>query len=275
VDVAERRVLRELHAPRGRVLQGHAIFSRDGARVLATEADARTGAGSVGVWRVADGARLGALSTSGIGPHELLLLADGRTLAVANGGILTRPETGREKLNLDTMASSLVYLDIETGAVLDEARVAEEKASIRHLAVFSDGRVAFGAQLQREAAGHARPVPLCGLHRRGEAPVLLDEGLALAARLEDYVGSVAASDAAGLAAFTSPRGNIALFFDARTGRLAGHLELVDVCGVSARGEGFGVSSSVGLLAEVRGASIARRREADLRWDNHLLIRRPA
>ena len=44
-------------------------------------------------------------------PHEAILLADGKTLAVANGGIETHIETGREKLNLDFMQPSLALVE--------------------------------------------------------------------------------------------------------------------------------------------------------------------
>ena len=50
--------------------------------------------------RSADFARVGEFPTHGVGPHELLLLGDGRTLAVANGGIETHPDFGRAKLNI-------------------------------------------------------------------------------------------------------------------------------------------------------------------------------
>ena len=38
-------------------------------------------------------------------------MSDGRTIAVANGGIATHPDFDRVKLNLATMEPSLVRLD--------------------------------------------------------------------------------------------------------------------------------------------------------------------
>jgi hypothetical protein len=43
---------------------------------------------------------IGELPSHGIGPHDLALLSDERTLVVANGGIRTHPDRRREELNL-------------------------------------------------------------------------------------------------------------------------------------------------------------------------------
>ena len=51
------------------------------------------------------------MPSGGIGPHEILRLPGARLLAIANGGIHTRPDTGREKLNLDTMRPNLTLMD--------------------------------------------------------------------------------------------------------------------------------------------------------------------
>ena len=80
------------------------------------------GAGLIGVWARADAYhRLDEFSSGGIGPHEILRLPSGN-LAVANGGIRTHPETGRKKLNLDTMRPNLTVLS-PTGGVVDVAAV--------------------------------------------------------------------------------------------------------------------------------------------------------
>jgi hypothetical protein len=61
----------------------------------------RKGEGVIGVWDVDNNYRRGnKFKSCGIGPHELIMPDDGRTLAVANGGMLTHPDTGLRKLNI-------------------------------------------------------------------------------------------------------------------------------------------------------------------------------
>ena len=42
--------------------------------------------------------RIGELASFGVGPHEVVLMPDGATLVVANGGIRTHPDRDRAKL---------------------------------------------------------------------------------------------------------------------------------------------------------------------------------
>ena len=112
---------------------------------------------------------------AGSAPHDLRLLRDGRTLAVAIGGIRTHPATGREKLNLDTMAPALVLMDTADGRIVDrfDMPAALHRLSLRHLAVGRDG--AIGAVMQDQAeTGELRPLvamarprrPACASSRR-------------------------------------------------------------------------------------------------------------
>ncbi|MEI9898895.1 MAG: DUF1513 domain-containing protein, partial [Hyphomicrobium sp.] len=108
--------------------------------------------GLVGIYDTSDrtGAmrRIGEFLSHGVGPHEAILLADGRTLAVANGGIATDPVTGREPIDIAAMDPSLAFIDIKSGDVRAlHALPAELKAlSIRHIAATPDGEVWFGGQ---------------------------------------------------------------------------------------------------------------------------------
>ena len=64
----------------GRHFFGHGVFSPDGALLYATENDFDNAAGMVGIYDARSGfARIGEFPTHGVGPHELLLLDDGRT----------------------------------------------------------------------------------------------------------------------------------------------------------------------------------------------------
>ncbi|MEL6188488.1 MAG: DUF1513 domain-containing protein [Myxococcota bacterium] len=278
VDVERGEIVRTLEAAEDRALQGHGCFTPDGRLLITCEADIESGQGRL-VVRDADGlAILRELDSHGIGPHQIALMPDGHTLVVANGGILTRPETGADKLNLDTMRSSLAYVDLETGYLIDEQLVAEPKASIRHLDVCPDGAVVVAMQIQREAMDHDEVVPLAGVHHPGSTLRPFDSGLDFVGAMEDYAGSVVANPRTRVLAVTSPRGDLALFWNLDSGELMGHLPFHDVCGVA-------VSSDSGSFVLTGAGGQVRRVDATnlqilsdipgpfgaVRWDNHLII----
>ncbi len=132
------------HTPHNRHFYGHGVFSADGRLLYAAENAYETGDGVIGIYDGTDGfKRLGEFATGGIGPHEIVLMPDGKTLCVANGGIRTHPDQGRQKLNLPTMAPSVVLIDIATGSLLSFHVLASRlhRLSLRHVAVDARSQV--------------------------------------------------------------------------------------------------------------------------------------
>ncbi len=278
VDLASGEVLHGFSCGEDRHLLGHACFSADGSVLFTTEAAIAAGEGRIVLRDTKNYALLDEWPSYGVGPHEIRLMPGGEQLVVANGGILTRPASGRQPLNLDTMHSNLSYLDARTGTLLDAQIVEEPKSSIRHLDVAEDGTVAFAIQVQRAATGHNDRVPLAGVHKPGRALYLFTEPGVLIDRLRDYTGSVAICNHSRLAGYTSPRGSLAVFWSIDDGALAGYHALRDVCGIAATPgrAGFVISNSFGEMRELDGHTLKERREqrsknAGYRWDNHLLI----
>jgi hypothetical protein len=278
VDLAERRVVRRVRVSEDRALQGHGFYTPDGAQLVTSEADVETGLGKLTVRDAETLELLSELDSHGVGPHEIALLPDQRTIVVANGGLFTRPESGDEVLNLDTMRSSLAYVDLASGALVHEEVHAEPKASIRHLDVCDDGTVLAALQVQREAMSHDDVVPLVLVHRLGERLRALDAGLELVAAMHDYAGSVAVDAARRVVGATSPRGNLALFWHVDTGALLGQLELFDVCGIAASPEqgAFVLTGGNAQARLVDADTLAPRADApgpyaDTLWDNHLVV----
>ena len=263
IDCASGIVRRRLEAPVGRHFYGHGAFLDGGAILATTENDYATGEGRIGLWDAGAGyARLGEIASGGIGPHEALRLPGTDVLVVANGGIRTHPETGRETLNLAVMRPNLTYLAAD-GRVLDrvELEPAMRLASIRHLAARADGTVAFALQWQGEEAS---PVPLLGLHRRGGPVRLLAADDEAQRRLAGYAGSVAWSGAGDAVAITSPRGGVAHVFPA-AGGAPEIVERADVCGAATAPGGLVLSDGAGGLTSGRAA-----RRHPCAWDNHLV-----
>ena len=146
--------------------------------------------GVVGVYdAVNDYRRIGELKSHGIGPHDIRLLSDGETLVVANGGIATRPDLPRVKLNLPTMAPSLCLVDRRAGTLLQERRLAPalHQLSIRHLAVGPEDTVAVAMQYEGPAGDL---IPLVAVWRADEGLRLLRGPAADLRAMKHYCGSV-------------------------------------------------------------------------------------
>lgn len=256
-------------SPEGRHFEGHGAFSPAGALLYAAENAYDDGTAVVGVYDATDGfKRIGELPGHGVGTHELILSPDGRHLILAHGGILTHPDYPRAELNLGEMEPSLVLVDRETGDLAAKVEPpAELRAlSMRHLAVDASGTTWIGCQWNGD---DREPAPLVAVRDADGEMVFLDLAVDDTVALDHYIGSVAVDIRSGLVAVTSPRGGIALIFDARSRKLVDRRRLADGCGVAAAPEaGFLLTSGQGEMIE-HLASGERVHRTDIAWDNHL------
>ena len=251
----------------GRHFFGHGVFSPDGALLYATENDFDNAAGMVGVYDAKSGfARVGEFPTYGVGPHELLLLGDNSTIAVANGGIETHPDFGRAKLNLPTMKPSYVLVDRATGDLIEKHELPPElhQLSIRHMDTDETGAVWFGCQ--HEGPATERPA-LVGRAVRGKELQLIEMPEDVLSGFRNYIGSVAANRDAGTVAVTSPQGNSFAVIEAASGKVVAVERLTEVCGVAPDHAGFMVTTGTGLIVEPDGKS---SEDENYVWDNHVL-----
>ncbi|WP_421704530.1 DUF1513 domain-containing protein [Aliiroseovarius sp.] len=256
-----------LTAPQGRHFYGHGVFTHDGARLYTTENDYEAGEGVIGVWDAQTLARLGEFPSGGVGPHDMVLLPDGQTLVVANGGIETHPSSGRAKLNIPVMEPNLSYLSLD-GTLIERMELDRElhKNSIRHLAVGADGTVAFAMQWQ----GGDEVVPLLGLHAKDNAPSLLTPPADQLRRMNGYAGSVALSGDGKQVAITSPRGGLMQIHDLTTGALLAMPEQPDVCGIGTLADGFLFTTGEGVVGHADGDTVTELAHHDCQFDNHLV-----
>lgn len=277
VNLLNGQIERRFSTEKNRHFFGHGVFSPDGQYLYTTEANLQTNLGVVVVRSAKDFTVLEEFSTFGIGPHELLYHPQQDTLVIANGGILTLPSSGRKKLNLDTMQSSLVYLNAHNGELIDKQLAPHEKSSMRHLSISETGEVALGIQQQRSAMQDERIIPLALTHSLGQAikPLHAEENVWLSFR--DYIGSVAINSQSNMAGFTSPHGDLAVFWDLTTRKLAGYYRLHDVCGLttSPDNQHFILSNSFGSIRYLNATSLQenltkRSKSVDTHWDNHLV-----
>ncbi|MEO1198488.1 MAG: DUF1513 domain-containing protein [Pseudomonadota bacterium] len=252
--------------PPDRHFYGHGFFTPDGRLLYATENDYEAERGVLGVYDVAARfQRISEIDTYGIGPHEALLMADGRTIAVANGGIVTHPDFPRQKLNLATMTPSLAYLDLPTGDLIDRATLPAHlhRLSIRHMAEAGDGAIWFGGQYEGAETDF---VALVGSHRPGRSIALLDAPGDLYRNMSYYVGSVAANRDGTRIATTSPRGGVAIVWDVATRTAIETHRIADVGGVAPDRGSFRFSDGRGQLTSRNGSVPV---DGIAHWDNHL------
>lgn len=257
-----------LTTPTGRHFFGHGTFSADGRVLYAAENDFAANRGVVGVYDVAGGyARIGELPSYGIGTHEILLMPDGHTLAIANGGIETHPDYGRSELNLDDMDPSLAFVDIRDGHLIGTLRLDAElhMLSIRHLAVDALNRVWFGCQFRGSAGEHPQLVGYAT--REGDIRLIELPPDALSG-LGNYVGGLAVSDDRRTIAASSPVGGSVLAIDAETARPGSTLAFTYTCGVAPARAGFIASNGLGQIEGLDGADPTRRQFPFL-FDEHL------
>ena len=279
IDLASGTVTRQVDAAEGRHFYGHAVFSHDGTRLLATENAYRSGDGKVGLYDVAGGfVRLGEWPTHGIGPHELALMPDGDTLVVANGGILTHPDRGREKLNLDRMSPSVVLIDTRNGTLVEQVALPPtlHQLSTRHLAVGPHGQIAVVMQYQGPADDLPPLVGVIDWLGRGRNRLrLLSAPEPIQRRMANYCGSVAFDSSGEVFGVSSPRGDLFTFWN-RDGAVIASAAVADGCGLAPIGPAgaFVLSSGLGGLWRFDvGRHVLERLPGPggmpLQWDNHL------
>lgn len=253
-------------APDGRHFYGHGVFSPEGDLLFTSENDFEEIAGKIGIYDVTNNfSRIGEFDSHGIGPHEILLMPDGKTLAIANGGIETHPEFGRAKLNLSTMQPSLVFLNIKSGDLIEKHTLPEDmsRLSIRHMAAVPNNSVIFGCQF--EGTNSDTP-PLVGRCDMGDGirlwPVLPDNLLA------NYVGSVAVTIDGKHAAISSSKGGVFVILETHNGNAVKTYQMNGCGGLTASQQGFVASSSRGAL-KATGRNLFTR-QFPFSFDNHLM-----
>jgi len=253
----------------GRHFFGHGVFSPDGMLLYATENDFENSRGVLGIYDVAGGyKRIGEFQTYGIGPHEVILLPDGKTFAIANGGIETHPDYGRAELNLESMDPSLSFVDARDGHLVGQLRLASDlhMLSIRHMVVDAAGRIWFGCQF-RGREGMPQLVGYATLD--GDIRLIALPETALAS-LGGYVGGLAVSGDLETVAVSSPVGGTIICIDASSATPISATVLQSTCGVATDATGFIATNGLGQWIGLGGSAVPRQ-DFDFQFDEHLRL----
>ena len=258
----------------GRHYFGHGSFSDDGRLLYASENDIATGQGVIGVYDVGRRfKKIGEHSTFGIGPHEIMLLADGKTIVAGNGGLDTTPDAGRENLNADTMHPSLAFVDAESGKLLAKHDMTGElkSLSIRHVTQDAAGVVWFGGQW--EGSPSETPPQIVGSADL-DRPLRLLAPQVKGRDLKGYIGAMAVSADGRTIAASAPKAGHVLYVDTATALVIGQSDLKDVCGLAPEGKtDFAATSGFGVMRyeTSRAAIVSERELQDVAFDNHLRL----
>lgn len=266
VDWRQGKVVQMIDAEFDRQFFGHALLTPDGKTLITTENDGETGQGVLGLYSAATLKRRGEIPSHGIGPHELIWLDGGKILAVANGGVLTLPETGRRKLNAGAIQSVLSLLAWPSGQLLNEYRLDDASLSMRHLARSHDGALGVALQAEYLDASAHQDAPLLAILRDGQLKLAAPQ-----AGLHGYGASIAAVGNQFLV--TALQGN-ALARWTSQGEALPALLLPRAAGIASDGTQAWISSETGALAHFDPKTVSLTpvpRVAAHRWDNHLVI----
>ncbi|HEY4170033.1 MAG TPA: DUF1513 domain-containing protein [Reyranella sp.] len=252
----------------GRHFFGHGVFSPDGTLLYATENDFANARGVIAIYDVASGyKRVDEFDTYGTGPHEMILMPDGKSFAVANGGIETHPDYGRTELNLDTMDPSLAFVDVRDGHLIGQLRLAAglHQLSIRHMVVDAQNRVWFGCQFRGDKTDRPQLIGYATLD--GEIKLIELPPDALGS-LGNYVGGLAMSADLNTIAASSPVGGAILTLDVSSAKPSGVTLLAHTCGAAPDATGFLATNGAGDLLGLDGSPAAPQ-HFDFQFDEHL------
>lgn len=266
IDWRAGQVLKLLDAESNRHYFGHAILSPDGKTLITTENNDTNGEGRLGMYDVDTLKRLGETPSHGIGPHELLWFEPGKILAVANGGILTLPETGRAKLNLGQMNPALTLIEWPTGRKVADHVLPDKSLSIRHLARAQDGTLGMALQAEHLDTAEHRDAPLFARLHNGKISLAKQP-----AGLMGYGASIAAVGNQFLV--SALRGN-ALARWQTDGQPLSPIAYPRPCGIASDGRQAWVSSETGTLAHYDAGDatlLPVPGQTGRRWDNHLFL----
>ncbi|MCH2056080.1 MAG: DUF1513 domain-containing protein [Thalassotalea sp.] len=241
---------------------GHGITINN--QLITAENDYHKGRGAIVLRDLNTYEVTASVDSGGIGPHQIAMMPDNKTLVIANGGILTHPSQPRKKLNLDTMLPNLSYMALDTGQIISRHDIDNPKLSIRHLDVSQSGQIVAGLQYQ---GAKTDLVPLAVSHQGNDKLTYLSATEDVWRKMNQYTASVCIDNNTNIAAISCPRADIITYWSLESGQFIGEQRLADGAGLTYL-DGIIASSGKGLVIKT-SSDKAPTRFDKLRWDNHL------
>lgn len=269
VNIENKELAAVVNSASNRHFYGHGVIDKTCRYLYVVEKNTLTNKGCIGVYDTRDGyKKIDEFDSYGVGPHQIALLSDNKTVVVANGGLLK--DKDKNIINESSFQSSLAYIDTSNG-VLIEAYPSEYKGnSLRHLTVDKDDGVFVGAQSYDDAVA-----PLVFSHQGEDqlVPFLAEEYIWQAHNR--YTASLVVLNDQLIV--SSPRGNVLTRWDITTGQFLSKHHYIDVAGLSLQTDPGAsrlfVSTGQGRVIDFGGNKSQRANYylKDIAWDNHLSL----
>jgi hypothetical protein len=218
VDLAKGRVLRQIKTVESRQFYGHGAFTPDGRTFYATEAN--TGDESYkGVLAVRDGDSFElkgeTFPTHGVAPHDCILVDDGETLVITNGG---------GPIDVPNEPASIAWVNVRTGEAKRILKFKDDRINAGHIAITKRGELACvsaprdGIPQNKDGNANAGWLGAISFYDpRSDKLVTADDPIR--AKMRGETLSVAIHEPSMIVAATNPTGDLITFWDFRTGKL--------------------------------------------------------
>lgn len=252
VDLRERAVIRPIVSPENRRFYGHGAYSADGRLIYATESLIHDDfAGVLSVRDAVSLREIGTVSTYGTSPHDCLLIDEGKTLVVSNGG---GPLDGGDP-------PCVCYIEIATGKLLDKVVLDSPLHNTGHIALSARGDLAIiSAPREGLPSPNEQPGAL-SIRPVGEAVMTVKKPGSVVQRMKGETLSLTILESAQIVIATNPFGNLVSMWNLRDATYVGKLELEAPRGIcqSLDKEWFLVSHVEGKSVSLTAYSTANRK----------------
>lgn len=240
VDVDTMTFTRAIAASPGCRFYGHGVFSADGARLFVVEAEHQTERGRLSV---RDGATLeviGDLPTHGVAPHDCVLVDEGKTLVITNGG--------GARGTTDT--PSVTFVDLATGALKERLGIASAEINAGHIAVGEGGAIVVSSAPRSGLSEVSSPGGVSLRANATERLTTMRKPADVVRRMLGESLSVALHPR-GIAAVTNPRGDLLTYWSVTEKRLVKSIDVARPRGVIVSRDGTRFIVACGHDAMVR------------------------
>lgn len=274
VNVTDKKITTVIKSAANRHFYGHGVIDKTNSYLFVVEKNVLTNKGCIGVYDVNDRyKRIDQIDSYGVGPHQISLLSDNKTIVVANGGLLK--DSNKNIINHDSFQSSLAYINSVNGELIDRYPSEFSGNSLRHLTVDNDDQVFIGAQSYSDNIN-----PLIFSHGGEDqlTPFVTEE----------YIWQIHKNYTASLTVFnnqlivSSPRGGVLTFWDTKEKRFLSKHNFIDVAGLSMQSNSdvssLFVTTGQGRVMSINMTTDSVSKSAshsyylkDIAWDNHLSL----
>lgn len=232
VDLKERAILERIPTAESRRFYGHGAYSQDGSLLYATESILDRNLEGVLVVRDARTlAELGTVPTYGAAPHDCQLLADGRTMVIANGGG-DYPSLLQQQAGVDAAPGCVSYVDLASEKLLDRVCLDSPRHNAGHLVVTSSGDVALVSAPRAGLPGQNEQLGAVSLRPPHGKLTTLREPRAVVERMLGETLSVVVNEKERVVLATHPLGNCVSCWTLDGGAFLGTLELSGPRGIA-------------------------------------------